>query len=257
MMKLFAFHCGKERTLRSILDPFDDDCGSIIEPPYFFYMVQHPEQTLLFDTGAHVSFIDDPATRLGAGADLYDIVMEPGEDVVSRLDSAGVKPESVGHIVQSHLHYDHAGGLEFFPDADVYVQKAELPFAQNPPIYQRAEYVPADFEHPINWKHLDGEYDVFNDGRVIIFPTPGHTPGHQSLLVKLKEKNYILVGDAAYDPTKMKERRLPGFLWNPDALISSWERIEELQRENDAELIFTHDLHFHGKTRLAPEEWYE
>ena len=256
-MKMYAFHCGGERTLRSLLDPFDPDCGATIHPPYFFYLVQHPEQNLLFDTGAHPAFIDDPRSRLGAAADIFDVVMQPGDDVVSRLATVSIDPERVGHVVQSHLHYDHAGGLEFFPDAAVYVQKAELPFAHWPPVYQRDLYLHADFDHPLQWRELDGEHDVFNDGRLLIFPTPGHTPGHQSMLVRLPERAYILVGDAAYDPQKMTDRRLPGLLWNPDAMVASWERIEDMQRRYNAELLFTHDLGYETKTRLGPEEWYQ
>lgn len=256
-MKMFAFHCGGERTLRSILDPFDENCGSIIEPPYFSYLVQHPEQNVLYDTAAHPSFAVDPRARLGAAADLYDVRVQPGEDIVSRMETIGVTPEDVAHVVQSHLHYDHAGGLEFFPDATVYVGQGELAFAHWPPVYQRDAFVRADFDHPLHWKELKDDYDVFNDGTIIIFPTPGHTPGHQSMLVRGKDRAYILTGDAAYDAEKMRARRLPGLLWNPDALVESWERIEEMQRRYNAELIVTHDLEFEKNIRIAPEEWYE
>jgi N-acyl homoserine lactone hydrolase len=256
-MRMFALHCGGEKTLRSLLDPFDSRCGETIHPPYFCYLVEHPEQNVLFDTGAHPDLISDPRSRLGSAADLYDIVMQPGDDIVSKLDTIGVDPSEVGHVVQSHLHYDHAGGLEFFPDATVYVGRGELAFAHWPPVYQRDVFVPADFSHPLAWKEVGADFDVFNDGSVIIFPTPGHTPGHQSMLVKGKDRAYILVGDAAYDRAKMQARCLPGLLWNPDALVESWERIEEMQRRHDAELIFTHDLDFAENVKLAPEAWYE
>ncbi|AXT84444.1 hypothetical protein C6I20_04030 [Aeromicrobium sp. A1-2] len=257
MTKMYAFHGGGEQLTRSVIDPFDDDCGAIIDAPYFFYMIQHPEGTILFDTGAHVSFIDDPRTRLGEGADKYAISMSTGDDVVSQIASVGVEPESIDVIVPSHLHYDHCGGMEFFPNARIYLQRAELEFANNPPIYQRDVYVPADYEQPLDWNLLDGEHDVFNDGSVVIFPTPGHTPGHQSMLVRLKDSAFILVGDAAYDPEKMQQRRLPAVIWSPDEMIASWELLEAKQREYDAELIFTHDINFREKTRVAPAEWYE
>jgi glyoxylase-like metal-dependent hydrolase (beta-lactamase superfamily II) len=256
-MKMYAFHCGGEKTLRSVLDPFDEHCGDTIQPPYFCYLVQHPEQNVLYDTAAHPSLAVDPRARLGAAADLYDITVEPGDDIVSRMETVGIKPEDVAHVVQSHLHYDHAGGLEFFPDSTVYVGQGELAFAHWPPVYQREVFVRADFDHPLHWKELKEDYDVFNDGSVVVFPTPGHTPGHQSMLVKGKERAYILTGDAAYDEGKMRDRCLPGLLWNPDALVESWERIEEMQRRHNAELIVTHDLHFEKNIRIAPDEWYE
>ena len=128
-MKMFAFHCGGEKTLRSVFDPFDPDCGSTIHVPYFFYLIRHPDGDVLFDSGAHPGLLDDPRARLGDAADLYEIVMSRGDDVRSRLDSLGVDAEGIGHVVQSHLHYDHAGGLEFVQDATVYVQQEELRFA--------------------------------------------------------------------------------------------------------------------------------
>jgi N-acyl homoserine lactone hydrolase len=256
-MKMYAFHCGGEKTLRSVFDPFDANCGDTIHPPYFFYLIRHPEGDVLFDNGAHPGLISDPRGRLGAGADLYDIVMAPGDDVVSRLDPLGVDAGDIGHVVQSHLHYDHAGGLEFLTGAAVYVQREELPFAYWPPVYQRDVFVRQDFDTVRNWKQLRGEYDIFNDGRLLIFPTPGHTPGHQSLLVKLDSQAYILAGDAVYDKEKMQHRALPGLLWSPDAVIESWERIEEMQRRHNATLIVTHDLHWEEAIKLAPQEWYE
>jgi N-acyl homoserine lactone hydrolase len=256
-MRMYAFHCGGEQTLRSVLDPFDDDCAAIIHAPYFFYLIRHPDGDVLFDNGAHPAFISDPRSRLGDAADLYNVVMVPGDDVVSKLRTLGVEADNIGHVVQSHLHYDHAGGLEFLTSAMVYVQKEELPFASWPPVYQRDVYVRQDFDGVRNWKELRGDYDIFNDGRLMIISTPGHTPGHQSLLVKLENQAYILTGDAMYDRQKATERRLPGLLWSPDALVESWERIEELQRRYKAELIVTHDLHWEESVKVAPEQWYE
>jgi N-acyl homoserine lactone hydrolase len=256
-VRMYAFRSGGENTLRSVLDPLDPDCGAHIHLPYFFYLIRHPEGDVLFDSGAHPELIDSPQGRLGAAADSYDLVMAPGDDVVNRLRTIGIEPDAVGHVVQSHLHFDHAGGLGFLPEATVYVQRDELPFAYWPPVYQRDGFVRRDFDSVTRWKQLRGEYDVFNDGRLVIFPTPGHTPGHQSLLVKLTDQAYILAGDAVFDEDKMARRCLPGLLWSPDAMIESWERIEEMQRRHNARLIITHDLHWQDTTRIAPEEWYE
>ncbi len=243
----------------SAFDPFDENLAEIINIPYFFYLVDHPEGRVLFDSGAHPAFITDPRSRLGDAADQWQIEMRPNDDVVSQLATLGVSTSDISHVALSHLHYDHAGGVEFFPEATFYVQREELPFAYWPPVYQRGVYVRKDFDHPVAWKELRGRYDVFGDGSVVLFPTPGHTPGHQSMLVRLDGRPVILIGDAAYLPGKMRDRILPAasLVWSPDAMVHSWEEIEDLERQHDAELLFTHNLHWEGNTKIAPDEWYE
>lgn len=225
--------------------------------PYFFYLVQHEDGNVLFDTGPHPALLTDPYSRLGEAAASFAVEMAPDDDVVSQLAKLGLDPTDVAHVVQSHLHFDHAGGLEFFPHATIYVQRRELQFAHWPAVYQRGVYLRPDFDHPLQWKELEGEHDIFGDGRVVIVPTPGHTPGHQSLLVRLEGQPVVLMADASYLLVKMRERLLPAVVWSPDAMVASWERIEELERRYGAQLICTHDLDFREKVRLAPEQWYE
>jgi N-acyl homoserine lactone hydrolase len=256
-VRVYALHGGGERVDMSIFDPFHPDVGSKVVVPYFFYVIAHPDGNVLFDTGGHVSLIDDPRARLGDAADYFEVVMEAGDDVVSQVKGIGLEPEDIGHVVLSHLHYDHAGGMEFFPDAEFYAQEVELQFANWPPVYQRDAYLPVDYQHPVRWNELVGEHDVFGDGRVTIFPTPGHTKGHQSMLVHLDDRSLILVADAAYLPRNMELNVLPAIVWSPDAMVDSWRRIRRLQREHDAELIFTHDLAWPEATKVAPEAWYE
>jgi glyoxylase-like metal-dependent hydrolase (beta-lactamase superfamily II) len=241
----------------SIFDPFHPDIGTKVTIPYFAYLVEHPQGNILFDSGAHPDLIEEPAKRLGAAAEAFEVVMREGDDIVSQLATVGISPGEVQHVAHSHLHYDHAGGVESFPHAIFYVQERELQFAYWPPVYQREIYLKADFDHDVAWKELEGEYDIFGDGRVILFPTPGHSAGHQSMLVRLESRSIILVADAAYGPRNMEENALPSLLWSPDAMVSSWRRIEELQRRENAELIFTHDLDYERRTRLAPGEFYE
>ena len=258
-MRLYAFHCGGEQAMRSLFDPHDPDCGAPMEVPYFFFLIQHAGHNVLFDTGMHPLSISDPARHFGAFVDDYPIVMAPGDDAASLLATVGVRPDDVGHIVQSHLHYDHAGGLTSFPRATVHLQRAELPFALWPPVYQRTppQFIRHEFESVTTWHEIEGDCDILGDGRLVAFPTPGHTAGHQSLLVHLDSGPVILVGDAAYDLGKMRQRRLPSVLWSPDAMVTSWERLEGLERSLGATLMTTHDLDYATTRRLAPAAWYE
>jgi glyoxylase-like metal-dependent hydrolase (beta-lactamase superfamily II) len=255
-MRLYAFHCGGEIVPMSIINPFAADAGEMIEIPWFFYVIQHASGTVVFDTGSHPSLADRPHERLGPVADLVDIRMKTTDGIVDRLATIGLKPEQVDLVIQSHLHYDHAGGLEFFASKPVLVQQRELDFAMAPPIYQRDMYTQADFADVTTWMTIDGDHDVFGDGTIVAFPTPGHSRGHQSLLVRLPGRSVILVADAAYMPESLEESIMPGIVWSPDAMVESWERIRSLRDETEAELIFTHDRDYPTKTRTAPDAFY-
>jgi glyoxylase-like metal-dependent hydrolase (beta-lactamase superfamily II) len=214
---------------------------------------------VLFDSGVHPQMGSDPEARLGpAAAAAFQVQMTADDAIDRRLGAIDLKSSDIDLVVQSHLHFDHAGGLEWLTHAPILVQREELTFARKPPVYQRLIYVPADFEHDLLWQQLDGDHDVFGDGSVIVISTPGHTRGHQSLMVHLESgRTIILLADAAYLLSKMRDRALPAVVWSPDAMVASWERIETLEREHDALLLATHDLDFRERVRMAPEAWYE
>ncbi|MDQ6730136.1 MAG: N-acyl homoserine lactonase family protein [Actinomycetota bacterium] len=237
--QLRTLRCGGENTLNSLFDPWDPNCGEIVYLPYRFWAVEHARGWVLIDSGPHPSLARDPALRLGAQATLSDI-REDGDDVVGRLGTIGVDASAVTDVIATHLHYDHCGGLELLPQAAVHIQEAELAFANDPPVYQRSAYIPADWATVHEWAVHNGEHDLFDDGSIILIPTPGHTPGHQSVLIRLPEATFICVADAAYHPQKMTDRKLPGYLWNPDAIIDSWERLEQLQAQTSATFLFSH-----------------
>ncbi|HEY1689951.1 MAG TPA: N-acyl homoserine lactonase family protein [Solirubrobacteraceae bacterium] len=257
-LRLYALHCGGDLSDWATFDPFDERVGTKVYNPYFMYVVTHPRGTVLFDSGMHPQLLSDPQARLGEAAASFQVQGGPEDHIERRLASIEMKPQDIDVVVQSHLHFDHAGGLEWLTHAPVYVQRDELEFASNPPVYQREIYVPADFEHDLQWQQLEGDHDLFDDGRVLILSTPGHTRGHQSLLVRLDSGEVvILLADAAYLLSKMRARALPAILWSPDAMVASWERIEALEREHAAILLATHDLDFRERVELAPDEWYE
>lgn len=248
-LRVLAFHCGGDWSPMGIYDPLDPDGARLVYGPYLLFLVEHARGRVLFDTGMHPKWkTAGPARR---------IQVSQNDDVVSVLATARVRPDEIEHVVASHLHYDHAGGLQFFPGAAVWVQSAELRFAYAPAAYQRELYDRDDFDHRLRWQELDGGHDLFGDGAVTILPTPGHTPGHQSLRVELPSGPHVLAADASYLDGAMRARHLPGVVWNPDAMVASWKMLEALERDLGARLIFTHDLDFRTTKRLAPQAWYE
>ena len=257
-MRLYALHCGGDYMDWAAFDPFDERVGTKVYNPYFMYVVTHPQGTVLFDSGAHPQMGTDPEARLGPAAASFEAQVTPDDQIERRLETIGLKPGDIDVVIQSHLHFDHAGGLEWLTHAPVLVQREELSFALYPPVYQRLIYVQADFSHELRWQQLEGDHDVFGDGRLIVLSTPGHSRGHQSLLVHLDSgRTVILLADATYTLAKMRERALPAVVWSPDAMVSSWERIEALEREHRAMLIATHDLDYRERLELAPDGWYE
>lgn len=255
-MRVYAFHCGGDHADLAVNDPFDENVGQKQYTPHFFYLVDHPRGRVLFDTGLHPEVRTDFAARMGGAAGAFPIEMPADGDVVGQLRTLGLRPEDIDAVVQSHLHFDHAGGLEFVRHAPVYVQAVELRTARNPPPYQADLYMPADFEHDLDWRLLEGEHDLFGDGAVTIIPTPGHSPGHQSLVVRFEERRpLVLLGDAAYNLEKMRRRRLPAIVWSPDAMVDSWERLERIERETGAELRCTHEADY-SDVPIAPSAWW-
>ncbi len=256
-IRIFALHCGGDVCDRAAFDPFDAAVGTKVYNPYFIYVITHPKGNVLFDSGAHPDLRVDPVARLGpAGAD-FEVKLSADDHLEACLARIDMTPKDIDYVVQSHLHFDHAGGLPWLTHAPVFVQREELEFASDPPPYQESVYVAADFEGDHDWQQLDGDHDLFGDGRLMILSTPGHTRGHQSLLVKLAGQTVILLADATYLLEKMRARALPAVIWSPDAIIATWERIEELEREHDARLLPTHELDFRDSVRIAPGGWYE
>ena len=145
------------------------------------YLMHHVQGWLLSDTG-----IADAIAALPNGqapSDPRAIHWYRPKPLAAELNAVGVKPSDVKYLAISHTHPDHVGNVEMFPEAILLVQKAEYEWP-NPLGVGR--FKP---EHPV--KKLEGDYDVFGDGSVTIISTPGHTPGHQSLLVKLPKTGAI------------------------------------------------------------------
>ncbi len=257
-VEIHALHCGGDLTDWGIFDPLDERRGEMVYNPYFVYVVKHPEGVVLFDSGAHPDFATDPVGRMGAAAEDFVVKVGAGDAIEPVLARIDLTPDDIDLVVQSHLHFDHAGGLHAFPRTPVMVQRAELEFAADPPADQRDIYIADDFAPVDDWRLLDGDEDVFGDGRLTVVATPGHTKGHQSLLVRLDDGRAIfLLADAAYLLEKMRMRRPPGVLWDEGAMLNTWDRVEALEREHGAFLITTHDLDYEERIKVAPEEHYE
>jgi glyoxylase-like metal-dependent hydrolase (beta-lactamase superfamily II) len=211
--------------------------------PVTSFLVDHPRGKLLFDTGVHCQARLDPLGRLGPERiKRLTVKSKEGEDVVPQLARLGVKPDDVRYVANSHLHFDHCGGNEFFPRSTFLVQRPELEAARRPGFVPSYSPSPLDFEHPLDYQMIEGEHDVFGDGAVVLIPTYGHTPGHQSLVVRAgKGASIVCASDACYTRENMDRDVLPNILWNPAVMRDSLAALRKLRDAGGATMFYGHD----------------
>jgi N-acyl homoserine lactone hydrolase len=237
-VRVLALECG---WLTGPARLFLADARGALRVPVPAFLIEHPRGRVLFDAGLHPAVHADPAARLGPLADVFTAEFGAGEDVAARLIALGIDPASIRWVVASHLHFDHVGGLATLPEATVVVQRREWEAGADPDERARNAYDPADYDLGHARRLVDGEYDVFGDGRVVCLPTFGHTPGHQSLRVRTDDgRDVVLTADACYFHDTLEHLRLPTVVHDPAAMRRSLERLRAL-RDAGAGLVFGHD----------------
>jgi N-acyl homoserine lactone hydrolase len=192
------------------------------------YLIKHPQGYLMWETG-----VGDEIAALPEGRGSFTR-WRLARTLASQLDELGVKPSDIKYVAASHTHFDHIGNVELFPNAMLLVQKAEYewPAAQGGPRFKPG--------HPVT--KLEGDLDVFGDGSVTLLSTPGHTPGHQSILLKLAKSGPILIsGDAAHFKENWEQRRVPSFNVDKDKTLASMERLAGILAQQKAQLWIHHD----------------
>jgi N-acyl homoserine lactone hydrolase len=208
------------------------------------YLIKHTQGWFLWDTG-----ITDAVAAMPNGlvpSDPKATVWRRPKTLASQLEQLGVKPSELKGMAVSHSHPDHTGNVEMFPTTMLYVQKAEYqwPGADNQPRFKP--------EHPVTL--LEGDRDVFGDGSVTILSTPGHTPGHQSLLVKLpKTGAVVLSGDAVHFKSNWENRRVPVFNFSKEQTLASMQRISDVLVKEHAQLWMNHDKAQRDTLKMSPE----
>jgi N-acyl homoserine lactone hydrolase len=237
-VKLYAFSCG---WLTGEFGRLMDGAEGDITVPIPVFLIEHPKGRALFDTGLHPDCQHDPAGRLGERMSrLFQIGFAPGEEVSARLEAIERDPGKIDLVINSHFHFDHVGGNALIPNATMLVQRREWDARMDPNIGALHGFNPRDFDLGHKLRLVDGEHDVFGDGSVICLPTHGHTPGHQSLRVRLDSGEVVLAADACYFCQTLSERRLPRYVADREAMLASLDRLEALE-QGGARIFFGHD----------------
>ena len=210
------------------------------------YLIHHStEGYLLWDTGV----TDRLADPLVAAAAKGPLIWHRNETLLGALAEVGLKPSDIHYVVISHLHPDHTGNVDEFPNATLIMQKTEW------------EAVAAMAQKPFNQDHthllVDGDKDLFGDGSLTVLSTPGHTPGHESLLVHLQKTGYVVLsGDLAHFQSNWENKIVPSINYDKAASLASMEKIAKILAEKHAQLWINHDKPSSDARRHAPQ-FYE
>ncbi|WP_437319597.1 N-acyl homoserine lactonase family protein [Sorangium sp. So ce385] len=251
VVRLYVLLCGYE-ILEKTVSTRDRGGRFILAEPVSAYLLETARGLVLVDTGLNSVLVHDPALREEhyTKQGIRPPVILPEHELACQLDRIGVRPADVGHVILTHMHLDHAGNLGMFQGARISVQRREHAHAFGP------DHGPAWFERDydlpgLRWDLVEGDWEAMPGVEVV--STRGHTPGHQSVVVELRDTGtVVLVGDAGDLAENFTEEILPGESVDDEAALASIRRLKQLARERRGALLLGHDPALVQALRLAP-----
>jgi N-acyl homoserine lactone hydrolase len=245
--KLYILDCGQGRAGDQSRWSPGVNVGVSFDMVDSCYLIKHTQGWLLWDTGVADAIADMPEGQRPENPAMTQ--WRRPKTLAVQIDQLGIKPSDIRYLAISHTHPDHIGNVELFPQTMLLVQKAEYEW---PSPLGVGRFKP---EHPVT--KLEGDRDVFGDGSVVIISTPGHTPGHQSLLVTLPKTGAVLLsGDAVHFKDNWDNRRVPSQNADKDQTITSMQRMADVMAQHKAQLWINHDKAQRDGQKMAPE-FYE
>jgi N-acyl homoserine lactone hydrolase len=210
-----------------------DDMEEQIRFPVPVYLIESGAERILVDTGLHPDAVADPEAHYGAGS-LALFELEQQGSIAEQLDLG-----TITRVVITHLHFDHAGGLALLPESvPVVVQRREWQGGADEATVERNFLQPRDYRGSEEQVELvDGDHDLLGDGSIELLLTPGHTPGHQSVVVG---DRLVIGGDVVHYASGLDDLRLPMFGDDLDAQAESAKRLRAL-RDAGATVLPGHD----------------
>src|SRR5262245_25887178 len=242
-LSLTRFECGTPQAPVAVNQRFSDTYSygdKKIQFVFSCYLIKHGDEYILWDTG-HAMTAPNVAPKVSL------------VDLLAKID---VKPDQIKYVGISHYHADHTGQVDSFPKATVLIGKGDWDAITAPKPAQGVNAKP--FEAWIKGENkvepLANDKDVFGDGSVIVLNTPGHTPGHHSLLVKLPQTGaVILSGDAVHFRENYDSSGVPWFNYDRAQTLASTDRLKKLAQGMNAKLIIQHDARDIDKLPAYPD----
>ncbi len=229
--------CGSLTAATSMFEVGGPDTPITLPVPS--WLIRHPRGNVLVDCGMH-SDLARPGPARDAVSAFFTLDLDESKLVHARLQDRGVDPADVDFVILSHLHFDHAGGLAQVPNAKVLVQADEWAAGFDDELRAANSFRKADYDLGHDLVTVDGEHDVFGDGAISCIPTPGHTPGHQSVRIRLEHREVVLCCDCAYFERTLNGGARSPVMFNAEASQASIARLVAM-RDAGAQLIPGHD----------------
>lgn len=232
--------------------------GNIDWAPVSFYVIKHPKGVVMFDTGNNDKTITDADGWWGPLAKGFGLKMTKDDAIPVQLGKIGLKPDDVKYVAVGHLHLDHGGNVGQFKNSTLIAQDDEFKAAWWPDVGYSLYYIPGDFAETKNMKtiRLNGDLDLFDDGTVRLFRAPGHTPGSQFMVVKLKNTGtVILTSDCVYLTENLDKNLLPPIpgTFSPSDAYKTYAHIRQIRDVDNAKLFIGHDAELFKAAKKAPE----
>jgi len=253
--KLYRLDCGRSLANDESVWTPGENVGRNIEFSSTCWLLKHGSEWLLWDTGVPQDTLNDPR---GWSTLPKLIVYHLDRSLTDQLAEIGLKPADIGLVAVSHTHGDHIGNVGLFTNATIVMQRAEYLWIHsangpNDNVNQLMALARKLLGTPKNLQLVDGDTDVFGDGSVTLVSTPGHTPGHQSMLVHLRKSGFIMLsGDVAHLEENFQSDIVPSLNTNKAESIASMAKVRRLIAAYQAMFFINHDKNQTRKLKLLP-----
>jgi N-acyl homoserine lactone hydrolase len=253
--RLYRLDCGHSLANDESVWTPGENIGRSIEFSSTCWLIKHGSEWLMWDTGVPESALGNPR---GWSTIPSLIVYHLDKTLTDQLAEIGLKPRDVTRVAISHTHGDHIGNMGLFSNSTVLMQRAEHSWissanGSNDNVNQLMALARKLLGTPKNLQLIDGDTDVFGDGSVTLVSTPGHTPGHQSLLVRLKNSGFIILsGDVAHSEKNFAEDIVPSLNTSKAESIASMEKIRKMIGTYQATFFINHYKKQTDTLRLLP-----
>ncbi len=232
------------------------------EIPIPAFLVRHPSAgAILVDTGLHPSIASDPKENLGSAGARADPRLESGQDVPAQLRARGLGAGEIPIVIMTHLHLDHSSAISEFPQSTFIVSEAEWDDATRGGRPLLRGYRPSHYDYAFDYRTIDFDrvevnsyatfgrtFDLFGDGSLRLAYTPGHSAGHQSVIARLSDRDFIIGGDAFYTLGQLTGSPLPPRPFDEHNFRRSLQELKLFQREFPQSIITPgHDPSFYAK----------